>query len=83
MPMMEKATENFLFRVSRRTVERRQQPGETQHTRASFHLHLIRGEQPYLCRAEGCTSRLLESIVGRRRMEEKTLVSRTAVRRRV
>lgn len=72
--MMEKATENFLFRVSRRTGREETEKGLEntldwrQHRKKSRRtVHMA-----YLCHAEGCTSRSLHSIgaASRGRREE-------------
>lgn len=59
MPMMEKATENFLFRVSRRTGRegKHVRSPEKHSKKIPSTVHTV-----YLCHAEGCTSQSLHSV---------------------
>lgn len=59
IPMMENATENFLFRLSRRTAHRKGKPVSP--ARKSLELKAEDGgSRAHLCRGEGCIFRSLD-----------------------
>lgn len=58
MPMMENATENFLFRLSRRTAQRSEK-GEADVDLSPEEEEEAEEEEAHLCRGEGCISRSL------------------------
>lgn len=79
MPMIEKATENFLFRVSRRTAQewtkKREYTQKTQwQTQKTANLtynkevHIL-----YLCHDVGCISQSLDSISEHWRIDERRM----------